>query len=369
MACNDDGQCVEDRLGLPEHFDYSQEPLREFQLLYKDTTPEGLFLTLSRSVPTAALATDEAEVFFKSSMSSARGHLNTLWDGRDTIVMRATKDNIVLEDVRLMLLLMTQPGVLSDYVAKQGQQARDSGLLARFIVCAPPSMRGSRMRELHCQQEWNIWSKADQRLRKLAHANRGLAYACSSERAILKFSENAALYWIDVVNEIEAQMGAFGRFEACPDHASKLAENIARVASLIHVFEGYDGDITTDTVKVATDLCCFYSGEFQRVFLPPPQDVQDALLLQSWFDGLRQFNKFSVRYNEVRQNGPVPLRDKKRLKDAIDVLVGCNNISIYTEGKTRYISLTPMTYTIANASSVPLSSHAPAFSSFAQGLQ
>ena len=225
------------------------------------------------------------------------------------------------------------------------------------------------MRELHCQQAWDIWSQADQRLRELANANRKLAFAPSTGRAILNFSEDAALYWIDVVNEIEAQMGVYGRFEACPDHASKLAENIARVASLIHVFEGCDGDITTDAVKVATELCCFYSGEFQRVFLPPPQEVQDALLLQSWFDGLRQFGRPSVRYNEVRQNGPVPLRDKKRLKDAIDVLVGCNNISLYTEGKTRHISLTPMVYTIANASGLPQSPHAPAFSPFAQGLQ
>lgn len=341
------GKTVEERKGQ-EHCEECPEPLREFQLLYKDTTPEGLFLSLSRAIPTAALTTDEAEVFFKSSMSSARGHINTLWDGRDTVVMRASKDNMVLEDVRLMLLLMSQPGVLKAYVTQQGQQARDSGMLARFIVCAPPSIRGQRVRYQHSQQNWDIWSEADDRLHQLARENLILTSAPRTERTILTFSELAAAHWMDVANEIESQMAPSGRFQACPDHASKLAENIARVAALIHVFEGGEGTITTDTVMAATALCSHYSEYFQQVFLPPSQEVQDAQLLSAWFNELRQYGEFSVRYNFVRQCGPAPLRYKRRLKDAIEVLLAWQQISVYTQGKTRYINLSPMLIGMGN---------------------
>ena len=347
------GKATEERKAFQEHCEACPEPPREFQLLYKDTTPEGLFLSLSRAIPTAALTTDEAEVFFKSSMSSARGHINTLWDGRDTVVMRASKDNMVLEDVRLMLLLMSQPGVLNAYVTQQGQQARDSGMLARFIVCAPPSIRGQRVRYQHSQQNWDIWSEADDRLHKLARDNLILTTAPRTERTILTFSELAAAHWMEVANEIESQMASSGRFQACPDHASKLAENIARVAALIHVFEGREGAITTDTVMAATALCSHYSEYFQQVFLPASQEVQDAQLLSAWFNELRQCGEFSVRYNFVRQCGPAPLRYKKRLKDAIEVLLARQQISVYTQGKTRYIHLKPMLMGMADALQAP----------------
>lgn len=163
-----EGKPAEKHKDLQEHCEGAPQRIREFQLLYKDTTPEGLFLSLYRSIPTAALATDEAKVFFKSSMSSARGHINTLWDGGDTVVMRAGKENMVLEDVRLMLLLMAQPDVLHSYVTRHGQQARDSGMLARFIVCSSPSVQGPRLRFKHRQYQWDLWTKADDRLRQLA---------------------------------------------------------------------------------------------------------------------------------------------------------------------------------------------------------
>ncbi|MNK93333.1 hypothetical protein D3C87_1134890 [compost metagenome] len=267
--------------------------------------------------------------------------------------MRASKDNMVLEDVRLMLLLMSQPGVLNAYVTQQGQQARDSGMLARFIVCAPPSIRGQRVRYQHSQQNWDIWSEADDRLHKLARDNLILTTAPRTERTILTFSELAAAHWMEVANEIESQMASSGRFQACPDHASKLAENIARVAALIHVFEGREGAITTDTVMAATALCSHYSEYFQQVFLPASQEVQDAQLLSAWFNELRQCGEFSVRYNFVRQCGPAPLRYKKRLKDAIEVLLARQQISVYTQGKTRYIHLKPMLMGMADALQAP----------------
>ncbi|MDP5798617.1 YfjI family protein [Pseudomonas aeruginosa] len=318
-----------------------QEMVREFQLLYKDATPEGLFLSLKNSIPSAALATDEAEIFFKSAMGGARGHLNTLWDGRDTIVMRASKDDVVLEDVRLMLLLMSQPEVMRDYVQKRGALGRDSGMFARFVVCAPPSVLGTRVRSLQSSQNWGVWLQAEERLRSLALENTLLAYAPFSARNVLNFTDEAAAYWIGVLNEIERQVGPGGFFAGAVDHAAKLGENIARVAALIHVFEGAAGDISEETLRIAVELCCFYSKSFFDVFMPMPQEFLDAQVLQGWFDEQRKFGVNKIRYNHVRQYAPASLRDKGRLRGAIDVLMSQGWILVYSEGRARYINLNP----------------------------
>ena len=314
---------------------------REFRLLYDDTSPEALFSGLDKRIPSAALATDEAEIFFKGSMNRARSHINSLWSGGSIILTRATKEDIALDDARLMLLLMVQPGILHNYIEAQGQQARDSGMLARFLVCAPPSTRGQRLYSLQSSSTWDAWEQAETRLTALTRENLILTNAPDTPREVLEFTPEGAACWIQMANEIEQQMRPGGYFEACPDHGSKLAENVARVAALIHLFEDYEGDITQETVLMAMDICLYYSGHFMQVFMPPPQEEQDAQRLNEWFNELRQFNWRIIRYNDVRQRCPRPLRDKKRLKAALDVLLTHQQVAVFTLNRTRHIDIAP----------------------------
>ena len=312
--------------------------LRGFQLLYKDVTPEGLFASLQRSIPSAALATDEAEIFFKSAMSGARGHLNTLWDGRDTIVMRANKDDIVLEDVRLMLMLMAQPAVVNDFLEKKGALARDSGMLARFIVYAPGERTQVRIRTLGERQDCKLWAAVEQRLDKLARLNLSLRKG-QVFRQPIEFENDAASYWIDIVNEIEVEMMPGGRFEHVKDHASKLGENIARMAALIQIFEMKGRKITVSTLIVAVELCCYYSMSFNKIFMPAPRFYQDAQNLYPWLLERLSNGCQGMSYNVVRQCGPASLRDKTRLKEAVDYLVSNGSVRVFMEGKTKKIGL------------------------------
>ncbi|MGM0694033.1 MAG: YfjI family protein [Pseudomonadota bacterium] len=335
------GTAESERQGLRELHQRRPELPREFRLLYDDTSPEALFSGLDTRVPSAALATDEAEVFFKGAMNRARGHINSLWSGGSTVITRATKEDIVLDDARLMLLLMVQPGILHKYMEAQGQQARDSGMLARFLICAPLSVRGQRFYSLQSSSTWDAWEQAEARLATLTRENLILIHAPDTPREVLEFTPEGAACWVQVANEIERQMGPGGYFEACPDHGSKLAENVARVAALIHLLEEYEGGITPETVLMAMDTCLYYSGHFMQVFMPPPQEEQDAQRLNEWFNELRQFNWRTMRYNDVRQRGPRPLRDKKRLKEALEVLIAHQQVAVFTHHRTRYIDLAP----------------------------
>lgn len=92
---------------------------------------------------------------------------------------------------------------------------------------------------------------------------------------------------------------------------------------------------------MATDLCLYYSGNFQQVFMPPPQEEQDAYRLFEWFNELRQFNWRIMRYNDVRQPAPRPLRDKRSLKETLDVLIAQQQVVVFTHHRTRFIDLMP----------------------------
>lgn len=72
-------------------------------------------------------------------------------------------------------------------------------------------------------------------------------------------------------------MGPEGVFEHAKDHASKLPENIARLAALIHSFDDLsEEEISLDTLLEAIDLVAYFSKEFMKVFSAPPKYEVDA---------------------------------------------------------------------------------------------
>ncbi|GHC16675.1 hypothetical protein GCM10010082_04520 [Kushneria pakistanensis] len=332
------GLAQKEKQMLRDHNDSRPKQPRQFRLLYPNTTLEALFLGLSEAIPTAALASDEGDTYFQSTVSRARGHLNKMWGGDSTTITRATKPDIVLYNARVSTLLMIQPGILTSHLTSAD---RDSGWLARFIVCAPASVRGSRHYNLDEQKPGEDWHEAEKRLTSLARQNLLLVDSPDTTRKVLQFSPAAAQCWIQLANEVESEMAPGRRFQDCPDHASKLTDNIARVSALLHIFEEEEGDISEATLRMSVELCNYFSVHFQQVMMPPPQEVQDAQLLNTWFNELRAFNNRILRYNDVRQRAPSPLRDKKRLREAIEVLLAHNEIGLFTQGKTRMIDLVP----------------------------
>ena len=310
-------------------------PPREFRLLYPDATPAALFEGLQNILPTGALVTDEGDTYFSGAMRQARGHMNNLWGGEDLVISRATKEDIVLYDPRYGMHISIQPGVLERHLKPED---RDSGWAARFIVCAPEPVRGTRQYHLGASDPSEGWQWADQRLEALVRENLDLLATPNLPRHPLLLTQEAQYQWVRLANEIEYAMGPGRRFEACSDHAGKLSNQIGRMAALLHLFEGYAGDISASTLDMASHLCSYFSQHFQQALMPPPQDIQDAMLLRQWFAQLFQQHRWlGIPYNGARQRGPNPLRNAKRLSEAVSVLCFEGIISVGYEGKTRMI--------------------------------
>lgn len=138
----------------------------------------------------------------------------------------------------------------------------------------------------------------------------------------LYFSVQAQAEWELIFNQIEAAIQPGGEFCNARDYASKVAENIARVAGVMHAFEGYEGDeISVETLRSAAQIVRWYAAEFIRLFSPPnPGEIirMGALELDAWLiNYVRETGSLLIRKNDLLQLGPNKLRKKELLDMAL----------------------------------------------------
>ncbi|MDH8228156.1 DUF3987 domain-containing protein, partial [Klebsiella pneumoniae] len=67
-------------------------------------------------------------------------------------------------------------------------------------------------------------------------------------------------------NQVESEMRMIGLLYDFKDYASKMAENMARLAALLHYFSGDGGDISVTAVKAAVEIVAWYIEEYIRLF-------------------------------------------------------------------------------------------------------
>nr|WP_163501956.1 YfjI family protein [Halomonas socia] len=327
---------------LDEHKKIRPTKPRRFRLAFEDATDASLFTHLAKEMPSASLITAEGKTLFDSAMFKAFGKLNALLSGDRTTVDRVNQPPLELDDVSLGLLAMTQPGVLQSHLESRGEEMREAGFYARLLVIQPLPLSGQRFLDPNAPHPiWEAWREAERRLETLARENRLLLTAPDTEPMTHSFSDEAALCWIQYYNEIEAENRPGGRFEHSQDHAGKLAEMAARVSANLHLFEGHDGPITTETLLQAIDLCNWSSVIFHEVFQPIPQVCRDAQQLNNWLQGHRNRGVRCLTRTWVRQRCPNPLRNRDRLLAAIEELQAHGQVMQFVNGKTTVLDLTP----------------------------
>lgn len=317
---------------LAEHAKNEPVKPRRIKFLYDDATPESLFYGLHSDFPSAGLISGEGGGILGGAVMREMCKLNSIWSGDSIDVSRKTSESFVVENARLTTSLMVQNSVFQKYMQRSGTVARGAGLWARFLVCQPKTKQGERFVE-NLTQSWEYRGVFSRRLREILDS---AVYSISCgdlERKICEFSPEAKEVWLGVYNSIEREMDAKGRFCEMTDYASKLADNIARVAAIIHVFEGEAGAISLSTLEFSIKLCFWCSDEFYRIFVPPqpePEEVVDARALDEWLFDLWKQGGDWVKINYIRKYGPNKIRSKVRLERALEELRRARKI-IYSE--------------------------------------
>ncbi|QLI80847.1 DUF3987 domain-containing protein [Chitinibacter fontanus] len=341
-----DEEKLQVKKSLNDHVALEPKKPALFRILYSDVTNAALIPLMQENWASAALMSNEADDILNGSAMRSFSKINTLWDGGDITVDRKGEPSTQLRGARLSLSLLLQPTILHKFIAKRGEEAKGSGLLARFNICHPTSTQGTRLIE-NPNQSWEHMPKFHERVKELLKLSES-AGPNSANRITLRFSPEAEQFWINEYNAFENAVNIGAPLAQCKEHAAKAADKIARFAAVFHYFEGKEGDIDLASIRAASAVIRWYENEYIRIFVPPPQlpqEVSDANVLLAWLRcGSQNGTMNGWRYvhkNFIRQHGPNQLREKNRLNLALDSLIKLRAINLFSKGKTTFVDLLP----------------------------
>ena len=273
----------------------------------------------------------------KESLLGFLSSLNRLWDDGAIRQDRKQAQSVHLEGRRLTVSLMLQPVVLAELFSRSGGLTRGSGFLARYLITAPHSTMGTRLYQAP-PQGMPALQQFHRRVRALLDSPLPVDSHGRLAPPLLRMSADAFALWRAYHNEIEHELRPLGEFSSVRDFAAKSAENAARIAGCLHLFESIQGNIKPHTMNQATHLARWYLHEALCVLnvLDEPQHWSDARLLDSW---LEKTGDTSTR--DILRTGPNPLRERRRRNAAIEVLAELGWVRIVRQGKSERILRNP----------------------------
>lgn len=324
---------------LQQHLSTKPTAPLEIKFVYEDSTSQALFKGLSDGYPYAGLVTSEGKEILCGRAFNDLPKQNSLWSGDDVTIDRINAGRFVISEARLTVAMMVQGGLFEDYLKRRGKEARASGLWARFLIVNPDSTQGTRFIE-STVQSWKALEVFNKRVKTITEE--GLSsYRLGQARKVLVFSREASHEWARFFNWVEDQISSGGYFERATDHASKLVDNVSRVAALISYFEHGDVAISRDCLLDAIDYCLRCSADFKQLFVSATKEERDAEVLMLWL--LEKFDSgiTKIRISEVQNSGPYAIRKKARLDPVLDFLVVRRKIEVWKEGGVRYVGEVP----------------------------
>ena len=221
--------------------------------------------------------------------------LSELWDSGSAQRVRA-RETLFLNGCRVGISLAAQPRVASALLGDE--LAKDQGFVGRFLITMPDSRIG--LREIRGTDPLS-----DPRLAEFHNLcrrclNAGLPLREGSrnqlEPPILPLAPEAAVLWRRFAQSVEDGCAAGGPWVPVRSGALKMAENVARVAAILTVFQepeitrpsritGADrtleGAVTAETMAAAIAVGTFYLQEALRLtghaILDPETRAQNDL--------------------------------------------------------------------------------------------
>jgi len=326
------------------------------QLLYLDATTEALAYSLTHSWPSAGLVSSEAgAVFGGYSMGTDTvvrnlALLNQLWDGADFSVDRRTKESFHVRNVRLTIGLQVQPAVMHKFMDGHGAVSRGQGFLARCLLSCPKSTQGTRIAKDPPSRTPGLDAFC-QRLRDLLEMPLPRNKEKELEPPALYLAPKARECWKDYANRTERRL--LGDLQGLRDVGSKAAENVARLAAVMHMFEqGDTRDIGEEHITRAAHIVDWYLLEARRFFEESTGaiDLSDAARLKRWlWEYCTDHKTDHVTCRTARNYGPI--REKERFFAAVNQLVDDGDAWVQKDGRRHLLRINPTLLTPAMSDS------------------
>lgn len=327
-AISNDEDTEQLRRELKEHAETEPSKPERSRIVYQSVTERPLMEALQGDGKCIAILSDEGGIVLNGGATNKLATLNKAWDGPSLLTFDRADDSIEVRDPRVTVSFMIQERVFQEFMEKRGVMARESGFLARFLVCWPASTQGFRYMSLD-EPVWEHLPKYHQRMDELLGATAARRKAGDTSRTTLSFSPEAKELWVKVQNTIEPKLQQGGALESVRDFASKSMEIVGRLAACMHHFEGLAGIvISMETLQRALDVLDYYFDEYINLFGSAndvPQDQKDVHALAMYLHSRYWLNGYnSVLRNEVRKSGPI--RHQGRFEAAIQRLIWDDSI-------------------------------------------
>lgn len=312
------------------------------KLIYADVTAEALLHGLNSEWRSAAIFSAEGSVFMNGHAMRRLGVFNMLASGEAIAVDRKTGPSFVLKDAVVTTSVLIQGHVFDEIERKKGGMMRGSGGWTRYLLTSPLSTQGSRLL-ITPDMCWQHVDALARQVRALLEDPKRPGELFQPKVRTLTLSPAAFDVWRDFYNQLEVESGPYGQLSDVRDYCSRLPETVARIAAIFHEFCGMQGPISVDHVLGAILLGRWYLAEFIAIMgaggatsIP----VADAHKLHRYMNLHAQRSGYTfITKNALRQKGPI--RDIRRMQDALDFMISRNMARIDRHGSTAVVEFNP----------------------------
>jgi hypothetical protein len=290
-----------------------------------EPTFEGLTRKYTEGMPSLGIFSDEGGQFLGGYAMSADNRqktltaLNDLWQGNPIRRTRQGDGSLTLYDRRLAIHLMAQPGVARPFLTDG--TAIDTGFLARFLICEPPSTIG--LRTYVALPYPTGLSQYDARLTAILRTPLPMDPETRElNTRDLPLSLDARDLLINFANTTEHKQGHGQPYADITGTASKAAEQAARIAGVLTLFRDLNAAcVALEDVANAVELMSYYLDEALRLSQSAALsgDLERAEKLRRWIIDTWPHDEILPR--DIQKNGPTTaLRQAPKVRSAIAIL-------------------------------------------------
>ena len=244
--------------------------------------------------------------------------INKMWDG-STAKQSRTGGNRHIAGRRLTANIMVQEAVAKQLINGNKGLSRGCGLLARFLITNPESTMGGRNYRPP-QDNPALRAFGARTVELLNHAPSVDEYD-RLELPLLRMDDAAHKVWCSFYNDTESTLKPYGEYVSVKDVVSKIADNAARIAANLHVFQfGVVGEINAATMIQASQIAMYHLTEARRAYGMTGGDSieqENAIKLIEW---LESKNFEPTQRSCIMTHGPSSIRNKVALDAALDML-------------------------------------------------
>ncbi|HEB93125.1 MAG TPA: DUF3987 domain-containing protein [Gammaproteobacteria bacterium] len=321
-------------------------------LYYEDVTTEGLSYAFSTGHPSAMLASDEAGIVIGGrgmADEAALGFLtllNRMWDGRGVVQTRKQAKAADLVGRRFSASLMLQRDLLARIVERGG---RGVGFFGRYLITAPQSTMGNRFYSLPPKDGLPALDVFNARAKELLSIDLPTNEKYELVPPVMTLDKGSLDLWAAYHDTVERELSDYGDYALVRDVGAKSAENAARIACVVQIWEeGPGGSISERYMQTGISLAEWHLNEASRVFFDAdkPQEAKDAEMLSAWLcsDGRAHLDKqMCLPVAKILQLGPYRLRDKARRDEALFELAEpeVSHLRLITNGRKKMLQVNP----------------------------